>query len=179
MWEGGGFDTLTSTSRKDEEGMNIGTKIMTARRQCGMTQSELADKMCVTRQTVSRWEAGTALPDVEKVAQIAKILQVSCDYLLNDEYSADDSVGEAKGELRLQQEENSCITELLQSLVGRRVKIAFYDDEEDFETCGEICRVEGFEGNWMRIHILKKKETREKLIALSSVLSFEILEEEV
>lgn len=158
--------------------MNIGTKITAARRQCGMTQSELADKMCVTRQTVSRWEAGSALPDVEKVAQIAKILQVSCDYLLDDECPAGEDTGEAKGELRPQQEESSCITELLQSLVGRRVKIAFYDEEEDFETCGEICRVEGFEGNWMRIHILKKKETREKLIALSSVLSFEILGEE-
>ena len=178
MWEGGGFATLTITSRKDIEEMNIGTKITTARRQCGMTQSELADKMCVTRQTVSRWEAGTALPDVEKVAQIAKILQVSCDYLLDDAYEALDNVGEVKGELEPLQEESSCITELLRSLVGRRVRIAFYDDEEDFETCGEICRVEGFEGNWMRIHILKKKETREKLIALSSVLSFEILEEE-
>lgn len=159
--------------------MNIGTKITTARRQCGMTQSELADKMCVTRQTVSRWEAGTALPDVEKVAQIAKLLQVSCDYLLDDECATGEVVGATKGELMNSQEESSCITELLRSLVGRRVHIAFYNDEEDFEICGEICRVEGFEGNWMRIHILKKKETREKLIALSSVLSFEILEEEV
>lgn len=159
--------------------MNIGTKITAARRQCGMTQSELADKMCVTRQTVSRWEAGTALPDVEKVAQIAKLLQVSCDYLLDDECATGEVVGATKGELMNSQEESSCITELLRSLVGRRVHIAFYDDEEDFEICGEICRVEGFEGNWMRIHILKKKETREKLIALSSVLSFEILEEEV
>ena len=158
--------------------MNIGTKITTARRQCGMTQSELADKMCVTRQTVSRWEAGTALPDVEKVAQIAKLLQVSCDYLLDDECATGEVVGATKGELMNSQEESSCITELLRSLVGRRVHIAIYDDEEDFEICGEICRVEGFEGNWMRIHILKKKETREKLIALSSVLSFEILEEE-
>ena len=41
--------------------MNIGSKITVARQQCGMTQSELADKMCVTRQTVSRWEAGGSL----------------------------------------------------------------------------------------------------------------------
>lgn len=173
MWEESGFVKLTVSSRKDVDEMNIGTKITAARRQCGMTQSELADKMCVTRQTVSRWEAGTALPDVEKVAQIAKILQVSCDYLLDDECPAGENA-----EVKTLREERGCVTELLKSLVGKRVKIAFYDEEEDFETCGEICRVEGFEGNWMRIHILKKKETREKLIALSSVLSFEILEEE-
>ncbi len=157
--------------------MNIGSKITTARQQCGMTQSELADKMCVTRQTVSRWEAGTAFPDVEKVAHIAKLLGVSCDYLLDDEYSAGDYV-EIREEKKALQEENSCITELLKSLVGKKVHIDFYEDEEDYEISGEVCRVEGFEGNWMRLQILKAKETKEKLIALSSVLSFGIVEEE-
>ena len=109
----------------------------------------------------------------KRLAQIAKILQVSCDYLLDDEYPAGENA-----EVKTLREESGCITELLKSLVGRRVKISFYNGETDFETCGEICQVEGFEGNWMRIHILMKKETREKLIALSSVLSFEILEEE-
>ncbi len=153
--------------------MNIGTKITSARRRCGMTQSELADKMCVTRQTVSRWEAGTAFPDVEKVPQIAKLLQVSCDYLLNDECTSEEIDENATPFPK----ENSCITELLRSLVGKRVRISFYEDEEDFETCGETCQVMGFEGNWIKILILSKKETRSKLIALSSVLSFEILEE--
>ncbi len=163
----------TVTARKDVEKMNIGTKITTARRQCGMTQSELADRMCVTRQTVSRWEAGSAMPDIEKVSQIAKLLQVSCDYLLNDECQE----GE-ENDVSKVLTEGSGITELLRSLVGRRVKISFYDDEEDYEVCGETCQVMGFEGNWMKIQILKKKETREKMIALSSVLSFELLEEE-
>ncbi len=158
--------------------MNIGSKITSARQQCGMTQSELADKMCVTRQTVSRWEAGTAFPDVEKVAHIAKLLGVSCDYLLDDEYSAGDYVEMREGKKAQQQEENSCITELLKSLVGKKVHIDFYEDEEDYEIVGEVCRVESFEGNWMRLQILKAKETKEKLIALSSVLSFGIVEEE-
>lgn len=158
--------------------MNIGSKITTARQQCGMTQSELADKMCVTRQTVSRWEAGTAFPDVEKVAHIAKLLGVSCDYLLDDTYEAGNLL-EIKEEKRMQQQEsNNCITELLQSLVGKKVYIDFYEAEEDYEISGEVCRVEGFEGNWIRLQILKPKETKEKLIALSSVLSFGIVEED-
>lgn len=158
--------------------MNIGSKITTARQQCGMTQSELADKMCVTRQTVSRWEAGTAFPDVEKVAHIAKLLGVSCDYLLDDSYEAAGLMEIKEGKKTRQPEENSCITELLKSLVGKKVHIDFYEDEEDYEIVGEVCRVEGFEGNWMRLQILKAKETKEKLIALSSVLSFGIVEEE-
>lgn len=158
--------------------MNIGSKITVARQQCGMTQSELADKMCVTRQTVSRWEAGTAFPDVEKVAHIAKLLGVSCDYLLDDTYEAEGLMEIKEGKKTRNPEENSCITELLKSLVGKKVYIDFYEDEEDFEIAGEVCRVEGFEGNWMRLQILKAKETKEKLIALSSVLSFGIVEEE-
>ena len=57
--------------------MNIGNKISAARRELGITQVELADKMSVTRQTVSRWESGTALPDIEKVSQLASLLMVS------------------------------------------------------------------------------------------------------
>jgi len=72
----------------------------------------------------------------------------------------------------------SSVTELLQSLVGKRVKISFYEDEGDFEIVGETCTVVGFEGNWMRIQIQKGKLNKEKLLALASVLSFEILGEE-
>lgn len=158
--------------------MNIGQKIANARHTQGITQLELADKMCVTRQTVSRWEAGTAFPDVEKVASLAKILQVSCDYLLNDDLKDDNGEGVEEGaKVREVKGVKSSVTELLQGLVGKKVKISFYEDEEDFETAGEICLVEGFEENWIKLTILKGKEPKEKLIALSSVLSFEILED--
>ncbi len=63
----------------------LGSKIANARKELGITQVELADKMAVTRQTVSRWESGAALPDIEKVSQLASILKVSCDYLLKDD----------------------------------------------------------------------------------------------
>jgi len=157
--------------------MNIGAKITNARRQRGITQSELAEQMCVTRQTVSRWEAGTALPDVEKVACIAKILQVSCDYLLNDEHNIENNDTFVQGGSAAE-EVKSSVTELLQSLIGKCVKISFYEDEGDFEIVGETCTVVGFEGNWMRIQIQKGKTNKEKLLALASVLSFEILGEE-
>ena len=53
--------------------MQIGIKIAKARQEKGITQIELADKMSVTRQTVSRWETGAAVPDIEKVASLAEI----------------------------------------------------------------------------------------------------------
>lgn len=171
--------------------MNIGTKITNARRQLGITQSELAEQMCVTRQTVSRWEAGTALPDVEKVACIAKILQVSCDYLLKDDCNMENSDAFVQGGIPADEDKltrtqgagattevRSAVTELLQALVGKKVTISFYEGELDFETIGEPYRVEGFEGNWIKLQSIKGKESKQKLIALSSIKSFEILEEE-
>ena len=63
----------------------LGNKIALKRKNLGMTQIEFAEKLSVTRQTVSRWEAGTVMPDIDKIPDIASILGVSCDYLLKDE----------------------------------------------------------------------------------------------
>ena len=54
----------------------LGIKIAEKRKLLGMTQIELAEKMHVTRQTVSRWEAGTAMPDIDKIGEIADLLGV-------------------------------------------------------------------------------------------------------
>ena len=51
----------------------------------GMSQDELAEKVFVTRQAVSRWESGTALPDAGNLRQISRLFEVSADYLLDEE----------------------------------------------------------------------------------------------
>ncbi|MBR3128751.1 MAG: helix-turn-helix transcriptional regulator, partial [Solobacterium sp.] len=61
---------------------DLGKKIAKKRKDLGLTQTEFADRLSVTRQTVSRWEAGTVLPDIDKITDIAGLLDVSCDYLL-------------------------------------------------------------------------------------------------
>ena len=48
----------------------MGGKIAEKRKDLGLTQQDLADKLSVTRQTVSRWEAGTVMPDIEKLTDI-------------------------------------------------------------------------------------------------------------
>lgn len=154
--------------------MDIGTKIAHARREMGMTQGELADKMSVTRQTVSRWETGTALPDVEKVAGLADILQVSCDYLLKEEMSVSDEILTDSGE---KSEKMNSVTKLLSGIEGKNVRISFYEDEEDMDVLERTCKIDGFEGNWIKVTIQHKKREQKKLIALSSVLSFEIVDE--
>ena len=144
----------------------MGNKIALRRKDLGLTQNEFAEKLSVTRQTISRWEAGTVLPDIDKISDIASILQVSCDYLLKDEIEEDTiSTAFAPGKL-------------LSSLLNKKVKLNFFDDEADIELFNMECEILSFEGNWIKVIAQNKKETIEKLIPLSSVQSFEILPEE-
>lgn len=105
--------------------MDIGIKIAQARREQGITQIELADQLSVTRQTVSRWETGAAFPDIETVASLADILQVSCDYLLRDLPSERNVVPTTDNTEA--PEHGSSITKLLSSIEGKNVRISFYD----------------------------------------------------
>lgn len=65
--------------------MKIGDKIALCRKKEGLSQEELANRLGLSRQAISRWETGAALPDTEKVIQLSRIFQVSTDYLLLDE----------------------------------------------------------------------------------------------
>lgn len=66
----------------------VGNRINQLRKLSGMTQEQLAEKINVSRQTVSRWETGGALPDLESVVKISRIFHVSLDELLLEETDA-------------------------------------------------------------------------------------------
>ena len=65
--------------------MTIDEKIAKARREKRLTQEELADRLGVSRQAVSKWESGAAQPETDKLARLSGLLGVSCDYLLCDD----------------------------------------------------------------------------------------------
>ena len=64
--------------------MTIGEKIKNARMENGLTQEELAGKMMVSRQAITKWEADKGIPDVSNLKLLAQLLNVSVDYLLDD-----------------------------------------------------------------------------------------------
>ena len=64
--------------------MIIGAKIAACRKRAGMSQEKLANELNISRQAVSRWETGEAVPDTEKVIQLSRIFHVTTDYLLLD-----------------------------------------------------------------------------------------------
>ena len=141
----------------------LGIKMAEKRKGLGMTQIEFAERMHVTRQTVSRWEAGAAMPDIDKIGEIADILGVSCDYLLKDE-AVETGAAQTKG-----------VGKILKSLTGKTVQLTFYDGEADIDLFNTPCRIMDFEGNWMRVAAETKKGRIEKLIPVSSVLSIMII----
>ena len=65
--------------------MILAEKIMEERKKNGWSQEELAEKLSVSRQAVSKWESAQSIPDLQRVIQLSEILGVSTDYLLKDE----------------------------------------------------------------------------------------------
>ncbi|MGX7195905.1 helix-turn-helix domain-containing protein [Enterococcus olivae] len=70
----------------------LGEKIKDTRKEAGLTQEELANKLMVSRQAVTKWETETGLPDIENLKLIAQLLSVSVDYLLNDGETVEKSI---------------------------------------------------------------------------------------
>lgn len=72
--------------------MTLADKLKEARKNAGLTQVELAEKLCVSRQAITKWESGKGIPDVENLKMISKVLNVSIDFLLDDEDILDKTV---------------------------------------------------------------------------------------
>lgn len=64
--------------------MTLGEKLKEARKRCGLSQEQLAEKMMVSRSAVAKWEAENGLPDIDNLKTLSQLLNVSVDYLLDD-----------------------------------------------------------------------------------------------
>lgn len=72
--------------------MTIGEKIKQARKLCHLSQEQLAEKMCVSRSAIAKWETGKGLPDIENLKVLSKLLNISVDSLLDDQQALDNPV---------------------------------------------------------------------------------------
>lgn len=70
--------------------MNIGQRIYKIRQQKNITQEQLAKDLAISRQAVSKWESGKAIPDIENLMYISSLYDVSLDELIK----GDDKVGQ-------------------------------------------------------------------------------------
>lgn len=65
--------------------MSFAKKMIELRKQQDLSQQDLADRLGVSRQAISRWETGAVQPLADSVKSLAQVFQVSTDYLLNDD----------------------------------------------------------------------------------------------
>lgn len=75
--------------------MNFSDKLQILRKNKGLTQEELADKLNVSRAAVAKWEAGQSYPDIANLIQLSEMMNVTVDYLVKDQScSVEPSAGE-------------------------------------------------------------------------------------
>ena len=84
--------------------MNLSDKLIKLRKEKGWSQEYFAEKLDVSRQAISRWENGTALPDAQNILRISKLFHVTADYLLNDDY--EDEIGIPSVEISTEETES-------------------------------------------------------------------------
>ena len=149
--------------------MSLGNKLAEARRARNLTQEQLAEKLDVTRQAVSRWESDAAYPETDKIVRMAQILEVSCDYLLQDGV---DEKGKPV---------TSPVTRLLRQAQGRRVQLTFYEEDSGMPIMHEWCVIRDFDGGWANVEVVRNKKKPEKnevrLIPLSAISTITFLKD--
>lgn len=76
----------------DVLGITLGEKLKSARRNAGLTQEQMAEKLSVSRQAITKWEADKGMPDIENLKQISRLLNISIDHLIDNGENTDLSV---------------------------------------------------------------------------------------
>ena len=78
--------------------MDFGMKLQSLRKEKGLSQEALAEKLHVSRQAVSKWESGAGYPEMDKLILISDLFGVTIDYLIKDSHESvpDDQRAESK-----------------------------------------------------------------------------------
>lgn len=104
--------------------MTFADKVLSLRKKAGLSQEELAEKLDVSRQAISRWEMGLAMPDASNLLQLSKLFGVTTDYLINDEYASDEDIPIVKSKETSLKREIKKVPEMIKStLIGTAISV--------------------------------------------------------
>ena len=114
--------------------MTLGEKIQKLRKQRGLSQEALAEKVTVTRQTISKWELGQSLPDLDFIAQLSDIFSVSSDYLIKDEMTEPDELPYRSYDAAVNWNIGTCSCSLVLAVVISAILILCMNEREATQT---------------------------------------------
>lgn len=144
--------------------MNINEKILLLRKKEGLSQEGLAEKLNVTRQTVSNWELGQTTPDIQQAKNISKIFKISLDDLTDN-----------KLEFELKENSNN----ILQNLIGKECLLLMDDNYLDSYINNNIkVRVLDVNNSFIKIEYQKGKQIINKLLDIDIITSIKVVEED-
>ena len=154
----------------------LGEKLLALRKKHGFSQQELADRLSVSRQTISNWECGNGAPSLDQAAELAALYQISLDDLTGNR------VGIIVGRKRPS-------NRLLRSLVGRKVRMSSRDGDLAVNLgfdwgFNAVVKILEVQEEWLRIEYtrtredsLTKKETVVSLLEIDLLSGFELMED--
>lgn len=154
---------------KVNELMQIGLRLSNCRQNRNMTQEELAGRLGITPQAVSKWERGMSLPDISMLADLAGILEVSADWLLGlcEEPEPKSTETNPAGVFapdfvqKTQPEVGKCVRESLETLelvFGAELVPAFLGDSPYMELIQNMRIRLAHEGIWVPIVRLRDND---------------------
>ena len=98
--------------------MEFAEKLITLRKSRELTQEQLAEQLNVSRQSISKWESGQVIPEVEKIVELSKVFDVTVDYLLKPSEIDELSV---KTEILEQQQKQMLVREQKRTQISKNI----------------------------------------------------------
>lgn len=140
--------------------MTLGKKIIELRKKRNLTQEQLAEKLGVTRQTLSNWEKSITTPDIIQAKNIAVFFKISLDDLIDN-----------KLEIHCSKKN------ILMNLIGKACYLDMLSHDYD-EVYGKVCIILEVGTEFVKFSFKEKKRVIEKLVDLNLITSFRIVESE-
>lgn len=138
--------------------MTLGEKLVELRKKLNLTQEKLAEKIGVSRQTLSNWESDITSPDIKQAKELSNIFNISLDDLTSNHL------------------EVKCSHSILSRLIGETCYLDI-DDEEVMLVNNEY-KVIDINNDYIKVEFQYKKDTIIKLIDMNLIQSIKVIKKE-
>lgn len=146
--------------------MILAEKIQCLRKKYHMSQEVLAEKCGVSRQSISKWEADIALPEIEKILILSELFHVSIDFLLIDQLEWDEMKTVHSCCTKCEEKESKPKEKFEGIIIKESIKNEEIFDEVQVQKV-ELWRTDGRPKYWTAVFFTAEKETFPELLSAS------------